>query len=438
MTALNQITTLEDERSGLPGWLRWASAHTVTCAALAAASVAAGPHPAAGGSLPGGQLLLTALFCVLHGLTIVLQRRGSALQLLLGAATLPALPIFLLVTPFSLGTWPLGSWITRLMTFAVAGALAAFPMLSATDADGNRHRDRLGASALTWGLTALADSMLSPVMQRVIHGELAAAIVSGTLSGAAGGLGGSWLATGAWGVATPPAVPRHLLRDYLVSAAGWLAGCALLGAAVALTLVVPAQLLDYNEPYTFWLWIVTLLPFVGGAAMIGMGGGLLLAWLRGEGRASSRRRAHMGWWGALLPGLLFSVGPVIFFGYGYPVIAAIGAGGCIGLGAGIGHERVGTPGADRTPWWPLALALASGGAWGLAIWLRAGAGRDIGAVLQAFVPGGITAMLIPGALAGACGAVWSLPVLLLAVPGGWSPHQRLQEPATESAALKEV
>jgi hypothetical protein len=140
---------------------------------------------------------------------------------------------------------------------------------------------------------------------------------------------------------------------------------------------------------------------------------MLLAWLRGEGRKLSLRRATWGLWGALF-GLPFGLGIAFPFAYGYPTHTALLAGACVGLCAGVGQDGAAPPGRGRTSWWPVAMLLAVSGGWGASAWLASYQGQVVRDVFAGFGLNEMSYTLAIGALAGAVGGLWGLPPLFLA------------------------
>ncbi|NTU86071.1 MAG: hypothetical protein HGA45_43210, partial [Chloroflexales bacterium] len=181
-----------------PTWLRWVSGHTLTCSLLALTSVLLAPPVGEWYERRGGQLLLATLLCILHGLTIVFQRRDAS-RFLLALAALPVVLPWLLLVPLTLGTPAVGGTVPRMLTLGIVGAFVGLAAQPVPDPDG-RQGARVGASALTWALTALADSVLGPAMQHALDSVTVVAVLSGALSGFIGGLGSGWLAAGAWGI----------------------------------------------------------------------------------------------------------------------------------------------------------------------------------------------------------------------------------------------
>lgn len=222
---------------------------------------------------------------------------------------LPVVLPWLLLVPLTMGITTVSGTVPRMVTLGIVGALVSLAVQPVPDSDG-RQAARIGASALTWALTALADSVLGPTMQRAVISLAPVAVLSGALSDAIGGLGGAWLAAGGWGAARAMGQPR-LSRSMLVGVGGrWLLGCALIGMAAGLVLP-PSGVMGLSLP--------AMLIFV---VLIGAGGGLLLAWLRGEAHEPAWRRASRGLAGALA-GLALAFYPAAMLGYSDPLTAAL-------------------------------------------------------------------------------------------------------------------
>jgi len=385
-----------------PTWLRWVSGHTLTCAILAWASVTFAVPMGAWTKRLGCQLLLAVLLCVLHGLTIALQQRGGARRALLALAVVPAVLPWLLLVPLTLGTAVEGGTVPRMITLGIVGTLVSLAVQPVPDRDG-RQGARIGASALTWALTALADSVLGPTMQLAVMSIAPVAVLSGALSGAIGGLGGAWLAAGAWGAVRTVEQPRLGCGcGTIIGVSGrWLLGCALIGVAEGLVL-------QFSWPMPMGLW-----SFIISVALIGAGGGLLLAWLWGEARRLAWRRARRGMYGALC-GLLLALYPAWWFMWGYPLTAVLVVAGCVGLCAGVGQDAAAAPGPGRSPWWPVATMIAVSIAWVGTYGAFNDMWREL-SMWQLWLGNmGAVAGLITTVLAALAGGLWGLPLVLLA------------------------
>jgi hypothetical protein len=401
---------LAQGQTALPTWLRWVSGHTLTCSLLALMSVRLAPPVGEWYERLQSQLPLAALLCILHGLTIVLQRRDAS-RFLLALAALRAVLPWLLLVPLTLGTPAVGGTVPRMLTLGIVGAVVGLAAQPVPDPDG-RQGARIGASALTWALTALAGSVLGPAMQHALGSVTGVAVLSGALSGFIGGLGSGWLAAGAWGNASAGEQPP-LGAGALVRLGGrWLAGCALLGSFAGLVLPLLAEAPS--------LWVNVFAPPIAFGGVIGAGGGLLLAWLRGEARERARQRALRGVYGALF-GLGLAFLPAEMFGYSYPMTSVLILAGCVGLGAGIGQDAAAGPGGSL--WWPVATTMTATVAWTGAYWATAPLWFGPHLVRSWQGLAGFVAALATGVLAALAGGVWGLPLVLLAArawprPGG--------------------
>ncbi|NTU82886.1 MAG: hypothetical protein HGA45_26565, partial [Chloroflexales bacterium] len=257
---------------------------------------------------------------------------------------------------------------------------------------------------LTWALTALADSVLGPALQHGLNSAMGAALLSGALSGAIGGLGGAWLAAGGWGT-TSGVDPAQLDPGALVRIGGrWLAGCALLGSFAGLVLPLLAAA---PSP-----WMSEFAPPIVFGSVSGAGGGLLLAWLRGEARDRARQRARWGVYGALL-GLVLAYLPAALFRYASPTTAVLILAGCVGLGAGIGQDAA-TPGPGRSLWWPVAVTITAGVACIGAFWATGDSWFGPPLVRSWQGLAGVVTASSTSVIAFLAGGVWGLPLVLLA------------------------
>lgn len=386
----------------------WVCSHTIAGALYGLVSAALWPGVASPPTPLLARLALAIVFGLLNGAILGLMLRHISgrligYSLIAGLATL----FWLLAVPLGLGVPTQLGLPQRMVAAAGAGWFATFVLTRALSVKGASIRWYL-SSAVAWAVMQLLDTFIGETMRATLDVPLAAAALSGTLCGAGGGLASVWLAAVSAG--GEPAERGRRWGAMIEWGMRWLAGCAAVGLAAGLVtaglnvLVIPPIVVPLAD----------FVPFGGLVAVIGSGGGFMLAWMRGEEGRMALRRALGGFLGALF-GLAFAIGAILPFAYNVPMSASILAGALVGLCTGVGQDGAAPPGSGRSPWWPVAMLLTLGGGWPAAIWfvsaspwlnLLLGYGGTLGSAVG---------FLVVGSVSGAAGGLLGLPAALVAL-----------------------